>query len=193
MSQPLTEPHISAKPLSILVVCTGNICRSALAHHYLAQHLQQVAPEAFQVSSAGTGWFEGLTVPRDLIEIAPEVADRLNGHASGPLEIAQIRAADLILTATAEHRSRVLVEVPAAFKRTFTIREFATVLAERGLRPGADPDAWRAAIAQVARYRGGADDADIEDPYRRGRAAYKGMRETMLPLLDVVIDAARSE
>ena len=193
MSQPLTEPHISAKPLSILVVCTGNICRSALAHHYLAQYLQQVAPDAFQVSSAGTGWFEGLTVPRDLIDIAPEVADRLTRHASGPLEIAQIRAADLILTATAEHRSRVLVEVPAAFKRTFTIREFATVLAERGLRPGADPDAWRAAIAQVARYRGGADDADIEDPYRRGRAAYEGMRESMLPLLDVVIDAARSE
>ena len=191
MSQPLTEPHISAKPLSILVVCTGNICRSALAHHYLAQHLQQVAPEAFQVSSAGTGWFEGLTVPRDLIEIAPRDGEDL--LRTGPLEIAQIRAADLILTATAEHRSRVLVEVPAAFKRTFTIREFATVLAERGLRPGADPDAWRAAIAQVARYRGGADDADIEDPYRRGRAAYKGMRETMLPLLDVVIDAARSE
>lgn len=188
----MTSGDPASAPLTILFVCTGNICRSALAHHYVGQALQDTDPQTYHVVSAGTGWFDGLHVPTELLEAVPAVAARLGTHDPHYLRLADIRGADLILTATQEHRRLVLAEAPFALKRTFTILEFAQMLEGQDLRPGPDPVAWRLAIAEAARHRGAYVAADIPDPYRRGPQAYAAMRELMIPALDVIIRAAGS-
>ncbi len=180
----------AAPPLRILMVCTGNICRSAYAHHYLAAALDRQHPGSFVVESAGVGWFRGLEVTPELYAAAPGLHDRLAGHRGRLLDPAMVRAADLVLAVTAEHRQEVLAETPAALKRTFTITEFSQVLAHLGLRPGADPQAWRAAITEIARHRAGVQAADIEDPYGQPQAAYDAMIVQVRPALDVLVEAA---
>jgi protein-tyrosine phosphatase len=75
------------------------------------------------------------------------------------------RAADLVLTAEVRHRDIVMTAVPAAFRRTFTMKEFARLAGHLG------PGSYAEVIAEAARIRGidgpldeGAD--DMPDPYR---------------------------
>jgi protein-tyrosine phosphatase len=73
-----------------------------------------------------------------------------------------VDSADLILTATRNHRSEVLAMNPGALRRTFTLMEFAALTE---LVEGVEP---RALVAQAARQRSLAPAAiDIGDPYRR--------------------------
>lgn len=152
---------------SILVVCTANICRSPLAEHLLRTRLANAAGGTkFKVSSAGVrGWD---STPMD----APAAAElrRLGGDASSfrsrPLSTAQCEKADLILTATTEHRAAVLELAPRALKRTFTLVEFAhlvTQVATVADAAGSPTEVVRRAAAA----RGAAllDNYDVPDPY----------------------------
>lgn len=47
------------------------------------------------------------------------------GFAARLLTESMISGADLVLTATREHRAAVVEESPAALRRTFSVREFA--------------------------------------------------------------------
>lgn len=183
----------AAPPLRILTVCTGNICRSAYAHHYLAAALAGPYPDRFVVESAGVGWFPDLTVTPELYAAAPDLSARLAGHRGRLLDAAMIRGADLVLAATVAHRQAVLAEVPAALKRTFVITEFSQLLDRLQLCPGPDPQAWRAAIAEVARHRAGVKAADVEDPYGRRQSAYDAMVAQVRPALDVIVRAAADQ
>ena len=97
---------------------------------------------------------------------------RLGGDPTGfvarDLTVAFCEAADLILTATAEHRAVVLQESPRALKRTFTLLEFAHLASdvESLKRLRGDPFALVRA-ASVARGASTLDDYDITDPFEQ--------------------------
>lgn len=164
----------SAPPLSVLVVCTANVCRSPAAEIELRAAL---GPGGVRVTSAGLRARAGQTM-------APEIARLLgaspNDVVARQLTPEMIREADLLLTMTRRQRSVVVASVPASLRRTFTLREFAglTALAHKA---GAVPDdgslVERLAAVTVAapRFRSGrsaGDDDDIEDPSEQGEAAY---------------------
>jgi protein-tyrosine phosphatase len=154
--------------LSILVVCLGNVCRSPLAERMLRKRFDELlgdGADAVHVSSAGVWALVG--EPMDASSAA-ELA-RLGGDpsdfAARQVAAAMTDDADLILTATRELRSRVLEESPRALKRSFTIREFATLATSdivRERRPASAADLIRRAAA----WRGSADieDYDVPDP-----------------------------
>lgn len=157
------------RPFRILVVCTANICRSPLAEHLLRSALTAAsAPGSlrFEVSSAGIrGW--------DGAEMDPPAAAELTRLGSDAQEFRarsltddQCTAADLILTATMEHRAYVLQEVPRALNRTFTLLEFAHLMSEvesvRSVRGSPVELVKRAALARGAATL---EDYDILDPY----------------------------
>lgn len=170
--------------LTILTVCTGNICRSPLAEVLLRQRLE---PLGVRVHSAGTHALEGHGMPQEALELATAGgADHAiaTAHHARYLVEPYIDDADLVLTMAREHRSAVVKMVPAALRRTFTLREFARLASTlstdeaqdvaRG--DGAPRDRFAAVLRAVGDQRGltpapPADD-DVIDPYRRSRETY---------------------
>ena len=61
------------------------------------------------------------------------------GHRSRLLDAAMLREADLVLTASREHRSAVVRLLPAAIGRTFTMLQFARLTSVVAPLHGADP------------------------------------------------------
>src|SRR3954447_2083491 len=168
------------EPFRILVVCTGNICRSPMAQALLTHRLRErlgrdVADAHFAVTSAGTHGLEGHPIEpaagRVLSSYGVEAAD----FAAREMLADHVDHADLVLAATREHRAAVVTMAPEATGRTFTLREFARLVttAEVGAGSGTEPaDAARALVRAALAQRGQARperpaDDDVADPYRR--------------------------
>ena len=91
----------------ILLVCTGNICRSPLAEVLLRRELEQRGADGIVVTSAGTGAWEGAPASEGAYLVALEHGLDLSGHRAQLLTREVVKDADLILTMARHHRARV--------------------------------------------------------------------------------------
>ncbi len=91
----------------ILLVCTGNICRSPLAAALLERGLAERAIEGISISSAGTGAWDGAPVSEGAYLVGLERGLDLSGHRARLLTRELVEEADLILTMARHHRARV--------------------------------------------------------------------------------------
>ena len=122
-------------PFRVLLVCTGNTCRSALAEAVLrplvdagsrgAEERGMAACGEIEVASAGTAAASGAPATTLAREVALRHGLDLSGHRSTPLTRSGIGRADLILAMAGEHAEAVLALAPGAAPRTFLLSEFA--------------------------------------------------------------------
>ncbi|MEO7070530.1 MAG: low molecular weight phosphatase family protein [Nostocoides sp.] len=176
-------------PLTVLFVCTANISRSPYLERRSRQLLAELVPadaglQPVRFGSAGTAGIPSQEMdPHMAAELATRGVDG-SDHRSRGLTPALVHRADLVLTATVAHRSRILAEQPAAVSRTFTVAQFATNVdtLDAGLT-GAALLADRSAVQVLRRPAGG----DLADPYRRGPAAAHASAATIDALLRVII------
>jgi protein-tyrosine-phosphatase len=91
----------------VLLVCTGNICRSPLAEALLARALQGRGVEGVAVTSAGTGAWDGAPASEGAYLVGLERGLDLSGHRARLLTRELVDQADLILTMARHHRARV--------------------------------------------------------------------------------------
>jgi protein-tyrosine phosphatase len=127
-------------PFSVLVVCTANYCRSPIAEQLLtAATTARFGAGHWAVASAGTAAQPGWPVHEYSAQVLKNRDAYTEGHCSRLLDVAMLREAELVLTATREHRSAVVGLLPAAIGRTFTLLQFARLT--RAVPPlrGADP------------------------------------------------------
>lgn len=170
----------------VLVVCTGNICRSPFVERLLAAQLGSVVP----VGSAGTMAMTGYPMEPLAAEQLVLAGGSPDGFRARQITDELILGAALVLCATRAHVSEVLQRQPSAMRRTFALADFAA-LAKVGPTGGGT---LAERITQIASRRGsvilpsGAD-ADLADPYTRGRAAYERMSEDVRRLLPDVVHA----
>lgn len=182
----------ATRPFSVLFVCTGNICRSALGAQLLKARLDAAGVTAgghlIRVSSAGTGMQPELVMPPEVFEQSRRFGGDPSGHVPRQLNRDIVADADLILTATREHRSDVARLLPRASRVTFTVPQFARLIAET--EPAVD--LWEL-VAEVAAERGlvpppaNPDDDDIEDPYRRTAETYERVGAQIDALIEVIV------
>ncbi|MBM3671823.1 MAG: hypothetical protein FJW86_06535 [Actinobacteria bacterium] len=127
--------------IDVLVVCTGNICRSPMAEALLRAHLAAVGIEA-HVHSAGTmAW--STPPPSEVIEAMREHDIDLADHRSCQLDEVIVRDADLILGMTRQHVGRVEALVPDAGPRTYLVGELVRLGRDVGPRlPGESVREW---------------------------------------------------
>jgi len=114
----------------ILVLCTGNVCRSPVAEFMLSAALGREV----EVTSRGTRAWPGQPLSP---EMAALLHERMGIAAATPgavrLTPADVRSADLVLGMERAHRAAAVRMHPAAVRRVFTLAEFAR------LAPAAEP------------------------------------------------------
>jgi len=127
----------------VLHVCTGNIGRSPMAERLMQLRLRQrlgSEAAAFRVESAGTWGHRGAPMEPFAAQAVRELGGDPEGFGAHELDPVQVELADLVLTATGEHRAAVVTLVPSAVRRVFTLKEFAR------LGASIDPGALRARL-----------------------------------------------
>jgi sulfate adenylyltransferase len=92
---------------------------------------------------------------------------------------------DLVLTAQASHRQFILDDHPTAFRKVFTLGQFAHSV--RDLRSDLT---GRDLLKAVAEHRVAAETSlDVDDPYRRGPAVAEACASSLEALLRAVVPA----
>ncbi len=112
-----------AKPV-IVLVCTGNTCRSPMAQTILRDHVRNRFgdEDAVRVMSAGVAAGPGSPASPEAVDVMDERGLDLSDHASRPLDDAVMNVADLVLTMTRGHRAAILAAWPEMHQRVFTLR-----------------------------------------------------------------------
>ena len=111
------------KTTKILLVCTGNICRSPLAAALLQRALGERGIEGMDVSSAGTGAWDGAPVSEGAYLVGLERGLDLSAHRARLLTRELVEEADLVLTMARHHRARV--DELGGEGRVFVLGEYA--------------------------------------------------------------------
>ncbi|RXZ72232.1 low molecular weight phosphatase family protein [Agromyces albus] len=184
---------------SILVVCTGNVCRSPLAEQLLAARLATAGIDA-SVSSGGTAALVGQAMPQEASALSLRYGGVPDRHVARQLTASLIDDADLVLTATREHRAAVASLVPRSARRAYTLAEFARIAEFLESSPeGAESLASVASpvdvIAAISMNRGFAappaqpTDDDIVDPYGRPAEIYEASARVIDAAVTAVVRA----
>jgi protein-tyrosine phosphatase len=159
-------------PFPVLLVCSGNICRSRIAELVLRS---RVPGDAVQFSSAGTIADPGVPMTEEAVATARSLGGEPDGLLSRRLTRDLVAGAGLVLTASREHRAHAVQLHPRASAYTFTLRQFARLIEVAPLTDGVDGPGL---VADVRARRGylplvAADADDVPDPYRRPLAVYE--------------------
>ena len=175
----------------VLVVCTGNVHRSAFAAALLREWGQWYLPEPlasqFVVRSAGTQAAVGASMDLPVRTVVAELIGTEAKHRATQLEDGVAASSDFILVASRRHRDAVLERVPSALRRTFTIREAGRIAGI--LEPGGPPrdiEGLRSVVGAMADRRAEVLDSssdDIADPEGGGEDAFVRMAAEELPPL----------
>lgn len=150
--------------MNVLLVCTGNTCRSPLAEALLRRLLSERGVDGITVASAGTGAWAGAPASEGSYLVALEDGVDLSAHRAQPLTAEVAAAADVILTMSRSHRQR-LNDIGYG-DRTFLLGEYA----------------GRSGTA-----------AEVDDPYGGSLTDYRDTYIQLKGLLDAVVQRLERE
>jgi protein-tyrosine phosphatase len=187
----------------ILHVSTGNVCRSPiterLTRHALSHRLGGPVTGDRIVESAGTWGHEGAPMEANAETVLADFGADAGGYTGRELLDEHVIMADLVLTATRDHRAQVISMGHSAGLRTFTLKEFTRLV--RAIDPATLPpledgvvQRARALVRAAAALRGWllaptAEADEVYDPYGAPLTFFRSVGEEIHEALDPVVTA----
>jgi protein-tyrosine phosphatase len=188
----------------ILHVSTGNVCRSPiterLTRHALVGRLGNPLVRGLIVESAGTWGHEGAPMEANAETVLADFGADASGFVGRELLDDHVIRADLVLTATRDHRAQVISMGHSAGLRTFTLKEFTRLV--QAIDPATLPDPLdggvveraRALVRAAAALRGwllapNAEADEVYDPYGAPLPFFRSVGEEISEALDPVVTA----
>ena len=201
----LAPAGLATDTFRLLFVCSANVRLSVMAER-LARHALLVRRDGvglrFRVSSAGLRAVSGARPDPYAAAALTRLGANVCRFGARRLSPELLREADLVLTANRRQRGGVVVMLPAASRKVFTLREFARVAAhlpgDEDAPAGAGvADRARWVVGTVAQLRGqvgvvAAPRDDIEDPAHRPgafRSCAKGISVAVAAAVDALCPA----
>ena len=177
------------RPLRILVVCTGNICRSPMAEAFLRREAADAGLDV-QVASVGVRAVTGPADPQARRTMAAR-GIAIDDHRARQFHPVDATSADVVVAMERAHVIEIVAEAPSALGHTFTLPELVRLGSTVGPRTGRSLDDWLVAVAAqrepAAMLR--SDPADeVEDPYGRGRRAFNRCADQLDELCAAAMD-----
>lgn len=115
--------------MKIMFICTGNICRSAMAHGLLEEMKEG---KNIEVYSCGVYAQNGDKSTYNAIEVMKEYNVDLNKHKATNIRNSKIKDMDLILCMTKSHKNIVIQMYPELKDKTYTLKEYTEYKTEEG-------------------------------------------------------------
>ncbi len=146
--------------MKIMFICTGNICRSAMAHA-MFEKMAKEQNKNVQVYSCGIYAQNGDIPTYEAIETMNEYGIDLRNHRATNIRNSNIKDMDVILCATISHKNSVINMYPELKEKAFTMKEYAGY-----------PQ----------------NDLDIKDPWGYGIEVYKSCAKEIKECLNKIIE-----
>ena len=110
--------------MKIMFICTGNICRSAMAHRLFEKKIKDENIQNIEVYSCGI-YAQFGDVPTYEAKRAMEEYDvDMTKHKATNIRVSKIKEMDLILCATTAHKEAVIDIYPELKDKVFTMKEY---------------------------------------------------------------------
>ena len=140
------------RPARILMVCTGNICRSTMAHAILEQAAARAGVDVVVDSAGVSDEEQGNSIDRRAARVLRDAGYAVPDHRARQIRAGELGEWDLVLAMTSRHLSvlerlaeRVGVEHEGAPASAADLRQGPRVCLYRDLDPegsGDVPDPW---------------------------------------------------
>jgi protein-tyrosine-phosphatase len=172
--------------IDILMLCTGNTCRSPMAAAFLAARLREAGLDA-HVHSAGM-LFDGRPATDFGIEVMADRSIDTSGHRSRRMNAELVGKADLVVGMARKHVREAVAARHDAWTRAFTLKELVRLGEERGPRaPGQPLGEWLAVLHAGRRLPdllGDSEADDVADPIGGPHRAYERTAAELEALTD---------
>ena len=110
--------------MKVMFVCTGNICRSAMAEGILKKLVKENNMD-LEVCSCGVYAEDGDYASFNAIEAAKYYDVDISNHKATNIRNSQIEEMDIILCATNSHKNVVISMYPNLMNKVYTMKEYA--------------------------------------------------------------------
>ena len=109
----------------ILFVCTGNICRSPMAHYYMQKRVNDLnLEEKYAIDSAGIFAVTGEKSTNNAIEVMKHYNMDLSNHRAKNIHDIDLYMYDYVITLTTAQKKDILYYKKGLEGKVYTLREF---------------------------------------------------------------------